>query len=126
MIRLSKTTAVIFSSVLFLISISISIGTENYYLSYAKGNPNSGENINAYKSIGKPDYFLPARHGENLVTSLKILPVFNLTEQTSLNENSSDSGIKKLRANSEYITSSGRISKNLTVSVIVFPSHYFW
>jgi hypothetical protein len=123
MSNLYKITAMFSSAVLFFISIS----TENYGLLLNSKTQNTGyETISSFRSIEIPNLFLINRYGEKFVTSFKNLPVPNLKNQTSDFYNNLSFEIKKIRINSEYLTYSGTIYRNLTISDIVFPFHYFW
>ena len=123
MSNLYKITAMFSSSVLFFISIS----TENYGLLLNSKTQNTGyETISSFCSIEIPNLFLINRYGEKFVTSFKNLPVLKLKNQTSDFYNNLSFEIKKIRINSEYLTYSGTIYRNLTISDIVFPFHYFW
>jgi len=123
MSNIHKTTALFFSGVLFFISIS----KESYgLLPNSKLQNTINESISSYCSIEKPNLFLINRYGEKFVTSFKNLPVPNLKNQTSDFYNNLSFEIKKIRINSEYLTYSGTIYRNLTISDIVFPFHYFW
>jgi hypothetical protein len=124
MSNLLKTTAIFFSFLLFFISII----TENYCFAVNSKTINPGQE---YLSSDLPfenlNQFLLNRHGEQLISTIKNISVFNLRSQPFdiyKNRFSSESG--KLRIRPEYLQSSESISRNLTTGVIIFPFHYFW
>ena len=124
MSNLYKTTALLFSVVLLYISTN----TENYSLLLTSKLQNSEcENFSSYSSTEKPNLFSQNRQGERYLNSIKNLPVFNLKNHANdLYSNSLSPTIKKMRINSEYLSYSETINRNLTNSDIVFPFHYFW
>jgi hypothetical protein len=119
-----KTTAIIFSSVLFFTSII----TEQYcFILYSHTLSSNQENLSSRLPDGNTDLFLSTYHGEKLVAAVKNLPVFNLRNQVSdFYCNSPFSQLKRLRKNLEYLQFAWTISRNLTNRDIVFPFHYFW
>lgn len=124
MSNLLKTTAIFFSSVLFFISII----TEKYcYILNSKTLISDQVSLIANPPFENLNLFLLNRHGAKPGAPLKNLPVFNLKNQTiDVNRNFLSYEPGKLRTDSEYIQSSGTISRNLTTTQIVFPFHYFW
>jgi hypothetical protein len=124
MSNLHKITALLFSGVLFFISIM----TENYCLLLNSTPQNNGyETISSYYSTEKLDLFDLNRQGEKVVTSLKNLPVQNLKNRANdFYSNILSPGIRKLKTDVEYLSFSGTVYRNLTNSDIVFPFHCFW
>ena len=124
MSTLLKTTAIFFSSVLFFISII----TEKYcYVLNSKTLISDQESLSANPPFENLNLFLLNRHGAKLSAQVKNLPVFNLKNQIiDVHSNILSYEPGKLRTDSEYIQSSGTISRNLTTTQIVFPFHYFW
>jgi hypothetical protein len=124
MSNLLKTTAIFFSSVLFFISII----TEKYcYVLNTKTLISDQESLSANPPFENFNLFLLNRYGAKLGAPAKNLPVFNLKNQTyDVLGNILSYAPGKLRTDSEYIQSSGTISRNLTTTQIIFPFHYFW
>lgn len=122
--NLSKITAILFSCVLFFSSII----TEKYcFILNSHSLTSAEENLSSRIPDEIPDYFLLNRNGEHLVALAKNMPAFSLGGQSSdIYSNTLLSEPKKLRKNSEYLHSSGTISRNLPNSDIIFPFHYFW
>lgn len=124
MSNLLKTTAIFFSSVLFFISII----TEKYcYVLNTKTLISDQESLSTNPPFENLNLFLLNRYILELGTPAKNLPVFNLKNQTfDVLGNILSYEPGKLRTDSEYIQSSGTISRNLTTNQIIFPFHYFW
>jgi hypothetical protein len=121
---LLKTTAIFFSSLLFFVNII----TDNYCLEAYSKTLNSGqESLSAHPPFENLGQFLSSRHGERLISTIKNHPVFNARNQTEDTQSKSifcdpdNPGISP-----EYLNFSVTISRNLTISDIVFPFHYFW
>ena len=124
MSTLLKTTAIFFSSVLFFISII----TEKYcYVLNTKTLISDQESLSTNPPFENLNLFLLNRYVLELGTPAKNLPVFNLKNQTfDVLGNILSYEPGKLRTDSEYIQSSGTISRNLTTTQIIFPFHHFW
>lgn len=124
MSNLVKTTAIFIYSLLFFISII----AEKYCFIPNTKVPGSNQESLISKIPGESiNLILLNRYGEKLVTPVKLLPIFNLRNQIiDINSNIIPTEPGKLKIISEYLQSSRIISLNLTTSVKVFPSHYFW
>jgi hypothetical protein len=124
MSKVTKSTALLFSLILFFLSII----TENYGLfltSHLQGK--GSENSGSYFSKVEPNPLFLNRHEQRLVLSVKDLPV------TSSKINSTDIHsirltleVRLLSINSGVISNSVTVDRNLTNRDIVFPFHYFW
>jgi hypothetical protein len=122
MSKLLKTTAIFFSSVLFFISII----TEKYcYVLNSKTQIADQESLSSNPPFENPNVFLLNRYGAKHDAQVKNLPVFSLRNQGIGIHNIISYAPGKLRTESEYIQSSGTITRNLTTTEIVFPFHYF-
>jgi hypothetical protein len=124
MIKPDKTFAFIFLAFVFFLSTA----NENYgFPINLKILIHENKNTNPCPSIKKPNPFLFDTQGEKYETSLKNIPVFNLKKNSNnIKGNSLVPEIQKKFTNSEYLTYSVTIYRNLKNSDIVFPFHCFW
>lgn len=124
MSNLYKTAALLFSVVLLYINTN----TFNYWLLVTSNLQNTGcESLSSYFPIENPNLFISNRHGERFLNSIKNLPDSSFKNHANDYYNISlSSEIRKLKINSEYLSYSETINRNLTNSDIVFPFHYFW
>jgi hypothetical protein len=124
MSNLSKSTAIFLSFILFCTSII----TENHcFVPNSRIISPGQESLSSHSPIEKTSFILLNRHGEELVNSVRNLPVFNLRNQIfDIYCNVLSSQLRKLRISSEYLQFSGTISRNLTTGDIIFPFQYFW
>jgi hypothetical protein len=124
MSNLYKTTAILFSSVLFFINVC----AENYFLIHNSFTQSTDhETTIANKSLEKQDLYIFNRYGERLLNSIKYFPVPNFKNQINdFYSNRLPSEKRKLIVNSEYLSYAKTISLNLTNIIIAFPFHCFW
>lgn len=122
--KLYKTTSVLFSAVIFFISIT----TESYaFLLKPKLEKNGYETVKPFILLEKPNLFILNRHGEKNVTPIKNLPVTDFKNCTNdIDYNNLSLELRKSGFNSNYLSYSENIYCSLKNSDIVFPFHYFW
>jgi hypothetical protein len=124
MSKAKRTTALFFTIALLYISVY----SENYSrLITSVIQDSQCQNLSPYFGLENSILYFPNRQGENILASIKKLPVSNL------NNNSNDPYIIcsppeviKLNTGSEYLFNSETIYRNLTNCDIVFPFHHFW
>lgn len=122
--KANKTTAFIFTAMLFLISISI----ENYCRLFTLlSEKNKSENAGSFYSIYKSDLLFQDRSFQRPVTPVKKLPLPNFKDHTNYLYTCNLSNEAEILINSsENLSYPVKVCRNLTTSDIVFPFQYFW
>jgi hypothetical protein len=124
MSKLHKNTALFFSFLFFVLSIS----KENYGILLSQRNLYPGyESINSFTPVEMPDLFISTRNEVNLFSSVKDLPIPDFKNQINDSYTNRLSTAKTdLIMNAEFLSNPERICRNLPCTDIVFPFHSFW